>query len=346
MKKHLFFSKRANLVGLALVLIALIALPAAADTLAAYNPRYDVNSDGEINITDITMVASAWGTSGSPNDNELIVSATGGEFETITAALASITDNGPANPYVVKVLPGVYAEQVELKPYVHLMGSGTEVTIISHDVSSSTSFTETAVIRGSANAQVSDLTVQHTGAGDINVGIHTDAGDFKLDNVQVTMLNGADCYGIFVQDAIDVSIHRADVSSTCSANNKGIYNSSSTVKITDSDVMVKFGTEENHALENGNSTVVIRDSDLYGGDPGKLRPQDLQFYAVFNSSSVAKINGGLLYGTTASIFTLSDSTSRISGAELVNGKDAAGTGTYTCVGVFDSSYAALNATCD
>ncbi len=56
---------------------------------------------------------------------ERIVAQDGsGDYVTINAALVSITDASPEKPYRVTVKPGTYAEQVTMRPYVDLVGSG------------------------------------------------------------------------------------------------------------------------------------------------------------------------------------------------------------------------------
>src|SRR5687767_4791312 len=53
-------------------------------------------------------------------DNVVAVAKSGGDFTTIGAAITSITDNGPANRYLVWVGPGVYSETVQMKPFVDI----------------------------------------------------------------------------------------------------------------------------------------------------------------------------------------------------------------------------------
>lgn len=54
-----------------------------------------------------------------------------GDFNTITDALASITDNSVTNPYLIQVGPGIFIEDtLTMKPFVYVRGSGSNETII------------------------------------------------------------------------------------------------------------------------------------------------------------------------------------------------------------------------
>jgi hypothetical protein len=59
----------------------------------------------------------------------LVVSKSNGDFSTISAALASVTPTA-ASPVVIDVLPGTFVENVVLKSFVHLRGSGRDVTTV------------------------------------------------------------------------------------------------------------------------------------------------------------------------------------------------------------------------
>jgi pectin methylesterase-like acyl-CoA thioesterase len=75
-----------------------------------------------------------------------------GEFSTIQAAIASITDNSPTKPYVVDVDPGTWTitTTIVMKPYVNLQGA-TELTVLSWDGAASGH-----LIRGAPNTQIRD----------------------------------------------------------------------------------------------------------------------------------------------------------------------------------------------
>ena len=62
--------------------------------------------------------------------NRVVVAQSGGDYTTITAALAAITPSA-ANPFVIDVMPGTYTENIDIPSYVHLRGAGREVTTLS-----------------------------------------------------------------------------------------------------------------------------------------------------------------------------------------------------------------------
>lgn len=56
---------------------------------------------------------------------------TRGQFSSVAAALASITDSSPSKPYSIQVEAGVYEEpQITMKPNIHIIGQGTNATFI------------------------------------------------------------------------------------------------------------------------------------------------------------------------------------------------------------------------
>lgn len=63
-------------------------------------------------------------------DNVVVVAKSGGDFDTITSALASITDATATNRYLVWVAPGTYNEQVLMNDYVDIEGAGEDQTVI------------------------------------------------------------------------------------------------------------------------------------------------------------------------------------------------------------------------
>lgn len=61
--------------------------------------------------------------------HQVTVATSGGDYNSISAALGAINPTAQ-DPYVIDVLPGTYIESFTMKGYVHLRGSGRDVTII------------------------------------------------------------------------------------------------------------------------------------------------------------------------------------------------------------------------
>jgi parallel beta-helix repeat protein len=59
----------------------------------------------------------------------VIVATSGGDYTSVSDALAAITPSA-SDPYLIKVMPGTYIDNITMKSYVHLKGAGREVTTI------------------------------------------------------------------------------------------------------------------------------------------------------------------------------------------------------------------------
>ena len=94
--------------------------------------------------------------------NVVLVGKTGGDFSSIQAALSSITAASQADPYLVLVGPGTYQEQVTMKQWVDIQGSGQGVTTISWAGGGLGNQT----VSGVSNAELRHLTVVNSGNGE------------------------------------------------------------------------------------------------------------------------------------------------------------------------------------
>lgn len=95
--------------------------------------------------------------------NTVQVSPGGETFPTIGAALASITDASIRKQYLLTAGPGTYNEQVILKPYVYLHGSGSDQTTVTAPPVSQDNFTNRGTIVGASNSAVANLTASCLG---------------------------------------------------------------------------------------------------------------------------------------------------------------------------------------
>lgn len=97
--------------------------------------------------------------------NEIIVSTDGrGDFASPIDAMASITGASATNPFVVRLMPGVYdlgGNALFIKPYVELVGSGERVTkIVGSGGRDALQQHPPAVVFVDAETAVRDLTIE------------------------------------------------------------------------------------------------------------------------------------------------------------------------------------------
>jgi hypothetical protein len=113
-------------------------------------------------------------------------------FNTVSAALASITDNNANNPYTVYVMPGIYEDSFGTIDYVSIKGSGKEVTKITSSVSGG--WTATVSIN-SANSPINGLTIENANPS-MSVALADWGGSPVTDSAIVA--NGEPAYAVIL----------------------------------------------------------------------------------------------------------------------------------------------------
>ena len=93
--------------------------------------------------------------------NTVKVDPGGATFPTIGAALASITDASQKKQYLLSAGPGTYNEQVFLKPWCYLQGSGRDQTTVQWPPQSQ--FWQRGTIVGASNSNIGGLTAASVG---------------------------------------------------------------------------------------------------------------------------------------------------------------------------------------
>jgi hypothetical protein len=123
--------------------------------------------------------------------NVVTVAASGAEFTDLRAALDSIDDAGPGNRYMVYIGPGTFTldQTLQMKPYVSLVGSGRDETIVAGQVSSSF-VAESSLIRGADNAALQHMTVRNDGGGFYSEGITNENASPVLHDLDVFAFGG------------------------------------------------------------------------------------------------------------------------------------------------------------
>ena len=95
------------------------------------------------------------------NYNSITVSTDGGDFRNLSTAINSIQNANEFNRYVIIVKTGIYTEPddtfIEMKPYVNIIGSGRDTTIINFNRTGSNPNSSCAILL-SSNIEISDIT--------------------------------------------------------------------------------------------------------------------------------------------------------------------------------------------
>jgi hypothetical protein len=133
-------------------------VPASYDGMAAKHVRVNLAEDA-LEFANYAQVVT--------------VAKSGGDFTTIQAAINSVTDAEVDKRYLVRVMPGVYAEQVTMKSWVDLRGVGKHCTEIEYASSSGAIILadsvqiEDILIEGTATA--TDWAIVGTNASNVHI---------------------------------------------------------------------------------------------------------------------------------------------------------------------------------
>jgi len=264
----------------------------------------------ELNAAPYALSVPWGGIIGRPS-NTLVVAKSGGDFNTITAALSSISDASEGNRYLVKVMPGVYTETVAMKHYVDIEGSGELSTRITYTGSANE---DAGTLVGASNAEVRFLTVENTGGNNQAIAILSYGTSLRLTHVTATARGGTSNVGVEY-------VYSSPTMTSVSASGSG-------------------GTFS-YGVVNKWTSSVIRDSVLSasGGtyNIGLHNSSDSYTYTV-------TVRNSQVTGSTNTIFNDSEYTTLVA-ATLLDGGAVSNTGTLTCAGVYDEAYVIYASTC-
>ena len=280
--------------------------------------------------------------------------------------LNGITDNSAANPYLIKLGPGIYdlgVQSLHMKEYVDLEGSGENVTIITGNIDGSS----VGVVKGANNAEVRFVTVRNTGGGNYAVALYTNGltSSAKITNVTAAGSGaGVENYGVNNSGS---SPTMTNVTASGSGGNYsfGVYNDNASPTMTN---VTASGSEgvNNRGINNqfGSSPTMTNvtasgsgGSNSFGVTNVEASPTMMNVtasasgatssYGVWNANSgTIRINNSVIKGTLHTIQNGAGVTTLVGNTQLDGGAvfNVVG-GTLTCVGAYDESYATLNASC-
>jgi pectin methylesterase-like acyl-CoA thioesterase len=296
----------------------------------------------------------------------LVVTKSGGQYNSVTAALNSINDNSATNRYLVYVAPGVYTETVTMKQYVDIEGAGELTTKITQ-IGSGSSITGTVI--GASNAELRFLTVENTGGNTNAIAIYNSSASPRLTHVSVTASGGTGSnYGVSNSSS---SPTMTDVSVTASGGggDTGVWNSSSSLTMTNVTILALNGSNGNIGVRNDSSSSLtmtnVTVTALGGaGTTGVANNSSsatihnslisasggtTSNFGVSNTASTGvytvTVDNSQIVGSGRTIYNDSHFTTRVGASKLDGGTVFVNGGTITCAGVYDENYTFYASTC-
>lgn len=127
--------------------------------------------------------------------NVIVVAKSGGDFTDPITAMNSILNASAANPYLVKIMPGVYdlgARTLVMIEYVDVEGSGENATVLTSSVSGGF-FPVTSTVSGANNSELRLLTVTNTALSGLGVAISNFNSSPKLTHLTAAV-SGSPAY--------------------------------------------------------------------------------------------------------------------------------------------------------
>ena len=222
----------------------------------AYTPTAHTHLGSDVTSPVAAAQSAPWsGLTGVPAgfadsvDNEgghynhvIVVAKSGGDYTTIGAALASITDNSAASRYLVWVGPGTYTETVTMKQYVDIEGAGELLTTLSYTGSA---WVNTGTVAGANNAELRFLTARNTGGDNYAIAIYNFSASPRLTHVTASA-SGAirTTYGVYNESSSPAMVN-VTASASGGEDARGVFNSTSSAPM-----MVDMTASASGALSN------------------------------------------------------------------------------------------------
>ena len=204
--------------------------------------------------------------------NVVTVAKSGGKFTDVNAAMDSITDASENNPYLVLIGPGVYTmtTPLQLKAYVTVMGSGEQATLLKGAISTGDAGSS-AIILGTDNATLTQLSVENTGGGSWCVGIYNESASPTMTNVTATASGGNAIIGVYNNSFSSPTMTNVTASASGGDYSIGVRNTSHCAPtMTNVTATASGGTSSNYGVENGLSSPKIRNCTLKGTTYGAV----------------------------------------------------------------------------
>lgn len=209
-----------------------------------------------------------------------------GDYLSPVEAVASITDAGPANPYLVLIMPGVFEigpDSIQMKEFVDIQGSGRNISVISGDATDGTNPLP-AVVLGANNAELRSLTIRNSSQTPNSscMGMYNDSAaplitDVTIELADPTLTVNID--GINTYNASPI-LEGVVIRSLGGAVSRGIINQVSSAVLHHVTISISGPSVESIGIQNLNGSPVISESTITVNDGSN---RSLGIYNIQNS---------------------------------------------------------------
>jgi hypothetical protein len=225
--------------------------------------------------------------------NVVVVAKSGGDFDSLEAAMASITDASASNPYLVRIMPGVYTiEPLFMKAFVDVEGAGKEVTTLLTGGGAGLGNLVYGTSYGGGlgtHSELRDITVVATGAIPA-IAVYGDMGDSAFDFTHVRIV--AEAIGIsFGGGGGSNKATLTDVEMTCGV---GVWMTASNDVVSLRNTRVTATSSAIHFWSGMVARLEVLDSQLVGTQYGIEE-------VAFSSPGSVELRNSLISGGTAAI---------------------------------------------
>lgn len=277
--------------------------------------------------------------------NVVIVAKSGGDFTDIATAINSINDASATNPYLIKIMPGVYSGwNIVMKSYVSLQGSGENTTTITGSVESGVLGLYALVnINSVSNVAISDLSLENIGGNYIlatNMLIK-DSSNIFIKNVTIKTYNDnaiGHTRNIKAITSSNINISNVNMPTSTHGNIEAIsFWTCNNVNID----RIKFkGISDDQNIRIGGLSVYLSDIVVSNSviDSGTFHPFD---YAVAetNGGSTVQISNSEIRGSLSFFMnTPHQSTFLINNSKIDGVSELSYLGTVKCFNNYDVNY--------
>lgn len=168
----------------------------------------------------------------------------GGEYESISAALAAIAPD-EANPYLVRVMPGTYTENITMKSNVHLQGSGRDITTIQAEITTNA----TVTFNSGTNFSISGFAIKDGGYCTVWV-------DNASPTIKDNRITGATQYDGVCVDGTSEPIIEHNILANNADSGVGLYGTSTSKTVIKNNEI--FGNR--NGINSENSSAIVKNN--------------------------------------------------------------------------------------